>query len=697
MKVKSLRLNVQPEGGGRFRDDTSSVWATAREISEILPDGLNPDDQPNYVKIVSLNPLSRFTIYAKIDSLNSDAHDADGIIFVPRKLMDPTWAYDQGMKVEVCYVDIAELPHAETVTVSLNPDDTIFWGDGEVKSAKGLFLAKTGVAYLGQRALVKPTTKDSVMGKVSGIIPRPADHSVAYRVDWDTNLVFQGLPKNKDTAIDFSKIGGLDSVISRLREIVQIPTSRPDLLHRFGDKPSRGVILFGPPGNGKTMIARALAQTMGAAFVQLDLFEVLSKYVGMSERNIKDKFDEAIAAAKNGIGILFIDELDALAVARDGENVEQHQRNVVDTLLRLMDGVDSKHRIFFIGATNRLDAIDPALRRPGRFDHEFEVPLPDLNGRLDILNKYVHLEETELFDGSMDKHALRTLAELTSGFSGADISMLYHESVMHAIRRNSSFGADGKFQLNTSEEAIKLSYDDFLAAVKEITPTQMRGEQIVTGDIAWDDIIGLDRQKELLEDTHIRFVGLIDSEKLPGRPSCANLLMLGRRGSGKRTLVRAFAQKFGYELMPIDCLALDALPLAEAMREIHRVVAKCRQAAPSVLLVQNMENCRNSDVLAQKLVNELSSVGRLQKVLSILAAEDGTMLPACIREYKAFENEISLKLDEKDILDGVKNMFPEFDCADANITGKTIGQIIRDFKENRIALRMGLPQGGAKC
>jgi len=697
VKAKTLRLNVPPDGGGRFRDDTSSVWATARDIREMLPDGLNSDDQPNYVKIVSLNPLSRFTLYAKIDSLTPDAHDADGIIFVPRKLMNPTWAYDQGMKVEVSYVDIAELPHAETVTVSLNPDDTIFWGEDEVKSANGIFLAKTGVVYLAQQTLVKPTTKDSVMGKVSGIFPRPADRSVAYRVDWDTNLVFKGLPRNKDAAIDFSKIGGLDSVISRLREIVQIPTSRPDLLHRFGDKPSRGVILYGPPGNGKSMIARAVAQAMGAAFVQLDLFEVLSKYVGMSERNIKDKFDEAIAAAKNGIGVIFIDELDALAVSRDGDNVEQHQRNVVDTLLRLMDGVNSNQHIFFIGATNRLDAIDPALRRPGRFDHEFEVPLPDLNGRLDILNKYVHLEKQELFDGSMDKHALRTLAELTSGFSGADISMLYHESVMHAIRRNSAFGTDGKFQLNTDVEAIKLSYDDFLAAVKEITPTQMRGEQIVAGDIAWDDIIGLDRQKELLEDAHIRFIGLIDSEKLPGRPSCANLLMLGRRGSGKRTLVRAFAQKFGYELLSIDCLALDALPLTEAMKEIHRVVAKCRQTAPSVLFVQNMENCRNSDVLAHKLVNELSSLGRLQKVLSILAAEDGTMLPACTRGYKAFESEISLELDEKQMLDGIKKMFPEFDCSHTNITGKTIGQVIRDFKENLIVQRKELPQGGVKC
>ena len=697
MKAKTLRLNVQPDGGGRFRDDTSSVWATVREISEMLPDGLNPDDQPNYVKIVSLNPLSHFTLYAKIDSLNSDTHDADGIIFVPQKLMDPMWTYDQGMKVDVSYVDLAELPHAETLTVSLNPDDTIFWGEGEEKSAKGIFLAKTGVAYLAQRTLVKPTTKDSVMGRVSGIFPRPADRSVAYRVDCDTNLVFLGLPKNKDAAIDFSKIGGLDSVISRLREIVQIPTSRPDLLHRFGDKPSRGVILHGAPGCGKTMIARALAQAMGAAFVQLDLFEVLSKYVGMSERNIKEKFDEAIAAAKNGIGILFIDELDALAVSRDGENVEQHQRNVVDTLLRLMDGVNSNQRIFFIGATNRLDAIDPALRRPGRFDHEFEVPLPDLNGRLDILKKYVHVEKRGLFDGSMDKHALWTLAELTSGFSGADLAMLYHESVMHAIRRNSAFGTDGKFQLNTDVEAIKLSYDDFLAAVKEITPTQMRGEQIVTGDVAWDDIIGLDHQKKLLEDTHVRFVGLIDSEKLPGRPSCANLLMLGRRGTGKRTLVRAFALKFGYELMSIDCLALDALPLTEAMQEIHRVVAKCRQTAPSVLLVQNLENCHSSDVLAHKLVNELSSLGRLQKVLSILAAEDGTLLPACIKGYKAFESEISLELDEKQVLEGIKKMFPEFDCADANITGKTIGQVIRDVKENMIVQRKGLPQGEVKC
>ena len=133
------------------------------------------------------------------------------------------------------------------------------------------------------------------------------------------------------------------------------------------------------------------------------------------------------------------------------------------------------------------------------------------------------------------------------------------------------------------------------------------------------------------------------------------------------------------------------------MQEIHRVVAKCRQTAPSVLFVQNMENCRNSDVLAHKLVNELSSLGRLQKVLSILAAEDGTMLPACIRGYKAFESEISLELDEKQMLDGIKKMFPEFDCSHANITGKTIGQVIRDFKENMIVQGKELPQGGVKC
>ena len=686
MENKTFKLGVFSEKDGKFPPFSTSVWATEEDVQALLPSGMSPNRQPNFVKITSRNPLTKFTLFAKIDCLNGKTHPSNGRLWIPQRLMHRTWIYEQGMEVEVSYLNVNELPRAEAVTVSLNPSDVIYWAEEEEQSARGLFLAKTGVVYQAQMTLVKPMTKDSVMGEIASIFPKPKDRNQPYRIDDDTRVAFEGLPANKQKTIDFSKIGGLGTVISRLREIIQIPINYPELLERFGINPPKGMILYGPPGNGKTMIARAVAHSMGASFIEVDRSELLSKYVGDSEKNLEHKFQEAAA---KGNCVIFIDEIDSLASARTGESAE-HQVSLVATLLVLMDGINSNHRVFVIGATNRLDSIDPALRRPGRFDLEFEVPLPDQPGRLDILRKYVPMNKPELLEASVDDRKLVMLSELTSGYSGADMSMLYREAAMQAIRRSMSLEAAGKVSMKCRIDEIKLRYEDFIAARKEITPTQMRGEHSTVEAVSWDDVVSLDAQKESLHKIHDILTKCVDSDVLQDRPTYANLLFIGCRGTGKRTLIAAFAKRFGYEMMMIDGAELESLTVAEAMQEVHRVVVKCRQSAPSILLIQNLEDCLNKDAIAHKLVNELSRLGRRLKVMAVLLAENVEKLPPGLRGYKAFEKEIILDVDDAHVAEGLNKAFPEIKCTAESVSGKTIGQAIRDYREKLLLQECGI-------
>ncbi len=670
MESKILKLNIDSNAS---LPSHMCVWATEKDIRAILPDGMLPDNQPNYVKITSKNPLAIFTFYANIQI---KTNGSDGQLWVPDQLRDSAWVWESGMEVVVSYLDVKTLPKAEDVTVRFNPKDVIFWGEDEELAAKGAFPGDTVVVYLSQKVLVKPRTKDNVIGELISIRPNPESHNHPYLIDDSTNIVFEDLPHNKQKTIDFSKIGGLDTVINRLREIIQIPINFPELLERFGINPPKGMILYGPPGNGKTMIARAIAHSMGASFIEIDRSKLLDQYVGVSEKNLTKVFKDAFAKSNS---VIFIDEIDSLAAART-EKSEEHQVSLIATFLVLMDGINSNQRTFVIGATNRLEAVDPAFRRPGRFDLEFEVPLPDQNGRLDILQKYVPMDKPNLLE-DVDDHKLVVLSELTSGYSGADMSMLYREAAMQAIRRNMKLNEAGKIELKSSESEIKLRYDDFIAARKDITPTQMRGERTMAETSTWDEIVGLDQQKNTLQQVNDLFSKCIDSDMLQNRPRCANLLLVGRRGTGKRTLVTAFAKKFGYELLSIDCVELEALSIGEVLQEIHRVVVKCRQSVPSILFIQNLEDCQYKETIAHKVINEISRLSRRLKVMAVLTCEDVDRLPLCVRGYKAFEKEISFDIDEASILEGIMQLFPAVRSTPNDISGKTIGQAIRDLRE----------------
>lgn len=676
-----MKLKVFGEGNTTFPPNSMSVWMREEEWNKVFVNGESVK-MPQYVKVVSRrNVLQKFTFYAKADLLNERLDMPADAIWVPKMMMHSTWNYDVDMLVDVEPVDYASLSVAEAVTIRLEPEEVNLWSDDEISSAESSFLSRVGVVYQGQQTYIKPFTKAMVIGEIENIFPKPKDRNTAFRIDDNTKLAFEGLPINRQKVIDFSKIGGLENVINRLREIIQIPINYPELLQRFGIDPPKGMILYGPPGNGKTMIARAVAQSMGSSFIEIDRSEMLSKYVGDSEKHLERKFQEA---AVKGNCVIFIDEIDSLASIRNTKSAE-HQVSLVATLLVLMDGINSSSRVFVIGATNRLEAVDPALRRPGRFDLEFEVPLPDLAGRLDILRKYVPLDKPELLTSSINEHTLSMMSELTNGYSGADMKMLYREAAMNAIRCNMEFDKKtGKVRLNSDIDTIRLQDSDFLKAMKGITPTQMRGEQISGSITEWEEIVGLNEQKKKLDYLGKVFSCCVASDQLQNRPSCSNILLKGRRGCGKRTLISSFAQKNGYELFLTDCIELEALQIEEAMQEIRRIVIKCRQSAPALWFIQNLDNSIHKELYAHKIIGELSRLNKHLKVMAVLSVENTETLPSAILGYKAFETEVNMEIDDDHIAEAVNKMLHTTRFKPEMVKGKTLGQMIAQAFEEKL-------------
>jgi transitional endoplasmic reticulum ATPase len=439
----------------------------------------------------------------------------------------------------------------------------------------------------------------------------------------------KGLPRTT-----YEEVGGLHEEIQRVREMVELPLRHPELFQRLGIDPPKGVLLHGPPGCGKTLLARAVANESEANFLSINGPEIMSKFYGESEARLREIFQQA---QQNAPSIIFIDELDAIAPKRE-EVTGEVERRVVAQLLALMDGLSGRGNVIVIGATNRPSALDPALRRPGRFDREIEIGVPDKKGRHEILQ--IHTRGMPLAE-DVD---LKKLTEMTHGYTGADLSSLGRETAMKALRRYLP-------QINLEEERIppsvlekmEVTMEDFLDAYKEITPTAMREVYIEVPTVHWTDIGGLDEVKQDLKEAVEWPVKSPEIFVRLGIKPPKGVLLYGPPGCGKTLLARAVATESEANFITIKGPEIFSKWVGESEKAIREVFRKARMAAPAVIFFDEIDSLAPrrglgfadggvSERVISQLLTELDGIVTLEDIVVIAATNRPDIVdPAVIR------------------------------------------------------------------
>ncbi len=433
---------------------------------------------------------------------------------------------------------------------------------------------------------------------------------------------------NKNTTYD--DIGGLNDELKRIREMSELPLKHPELFERMGISAPKGLLLYGPPGTGKTLIAEALANESGASFFSIRGPEIMSKYYGESESKLRTLFS---TAEKNSPSIIFLDEIDSIAPNRDNAYGEQ-ERRVVAQLLSLMDGMGGRGNVIVIGATNREDSIDPALRRPGRFDREIEIGVPNRQGRESILG--VHTRNMPLAE-DVD---LQVLARMTQGFVGADLAALAREAAMKCLSRHMmKLDLDAPIPAELLE-TMKVTMIDFTNALGEVEPSGMREVSIEIPKVTWDDIGGLDEVRNEIRDTLLPEEDKKEFERLGITPG-KGLLLYGPPGTGKTLIAKAVANESGANFILVNGPEIASKWLGESEQAIRKIFKRAKQMAPSIIFLDEVDSIaprRGSEsgeawerVVAQ-LLTSLDGVEQLNHVLVMAATNRPDMIdPALLR------------------------------------------------------------------
>lgn len=409
--------------------------------------------------------------------------------------------------------------------------------------------------------------------------------------------------------ITYEDIGGLDEEIRKIRELVEIPMKHPEIFERLGIEPPKGVLLHGPPGTGKTLLAKAVANETDANFILLNGPEIMSKFYGESEKKIREIFEDA---EKTAPAIIFIDELDAIAPKREDVQGEV-ERRVVSQLLTMMDGLKSRGKVVVIGATNRVNAIDPALRRPGRFDREIEISVPGKKGRKTILS--IHTRGMPLTkDVNLDE-----IASVTHGFVGADLESLTKEAAMNVLRKLLP-----KMKLDSEEQIPKemldkliVQHEDFLEALKVVRPSAMREVLVETPNISWNDVGGLDYLKQELQEAvewPLKFPEIF--ERMGIRPS-RGILLYGPPGTGKTLIAKAVAKESEANFIQVKGPSLLSMWVGKSEEGMRKVFERARQVAPCIVFFDEI------DALAGKRGMETGTKVTERVLNQMLAEMDG--------------------------------------------------------------------------
>jgi len=475
------------------------------------------------------------------------------------------------------------------------------------------------------------------------------------------NTIFKlgSLTKTVDSSvprITYDELGGLKNEVQKIREMVELPMRHPELFDKIGVEAPKGVLLYGPPGTGKTLLAKAVAGETNAHFISLSGPEIMGKHYGESEERIREIFSQA---EENSPSIIFIDEIDSIAPKRDEVSGELEKR-IVSQLLTLMDGMKSRGKVVVIAATNRPDSIDPALRRPGRFDREIEIGIPDNDGRLDILS--IHTRGMPI----NEKVNLKQISKTTHGFVGADLEILSKEAAMRSLRRILP-EIDLEEDKISSEilQKIEITNDDFKEALKEVRPSALREVQVQIPDVNWDDVGGLDELKDELREAvewpikHKEAYDYVDVEAPKG------VLLHGPPGTGKTLIAKALAKMTESNFISIKGPELLSKWVGESEKGVREIFRKARQAAPCIIFLDEVDalvprrgtgssDSHVTENIVSQILTEIDGLEELHNVLIIGATNRLDIVDEAILRPGRFDRIIEVgNPDSK----GRKNIF----------------------------------------
>jgi transitional endoplasmic reticulum ATPase len=449
--------------------------------------------------------------------------------------------------------------------------------------------------------------------------------------------------------VSYEDIGGLTDEIKKVREMIELPLRHPEIFEKLGIEAPKGVLLYGPPGTGKTLLAKAVANESNAHFISISGPEIMSKFYGESEARLREIFKEAREKAPS---IVFIDEIDSIAPKRE-EVTGEVERRVVSQMLSLMDGLEARGKVIVISATNRPNAIDPALRRPGRFDREIEIKVPDKKGRSDILN--IHTRNMPLAD-DVD---IKRIAAVSHGYVGADLEYLCKEAAMKCLRRllpviNLD---DEKIPPETLDKLI-VNGEDYKKALIEVTPSGMREVYIENPDVQWTDVGGLDETKQELQEAiewPMKYPTLYDKlgHKMPH-----GILLHGPSGTGKTMLAKAVATESEANFVSVRGPELLSKWVGESERGIREIFRRARQSSPCVVFFDEIDSIapirgagaetQVTERVVSQLLTELDGMQEMHGVVVLAATNRADMIDPALLRPGRFDKIIQIPLPDKE-------------------------------------------------
>jgi transitional endoplasmic reticulum ATPase len=564
-------------------------------------------------------------------------------------------------------------------------DDRVRIKKTRVKEAKRVTLEPTqpvriagGERYIARILKGRPITKGQII-RVE-MLGNPITFVVTNTIPLgtvipqiDTEIV---LRKPREEAIGvphvtYEDIGGLKREIGMIREMIELPLRHPELFERLGIDPPKGVLLHGPPGTGKTLIAKAVATETDANFYSISGPEIMSKFYGESEKHLRDIFEEA---RKSAPSIIFIDELDSIAPKR-GETTGEVERRVVAQLLSLMDGLESRGQVVVVGATNRVNALDEALRRGGRFDREIEIGIPDRNGREEILQ--VHTRGMPLAEDVN----LKELADLTHGFVGADLASLCKEAAMHALRKILPEIDIEKEIPPEVMEKLKVTKEDFSEALKSTEPSALREVFVEVPNVNWDDIGDLEHAKQELKEVvewPLKYPETF--ERLKTKPP-KGILLFGPPGTGKTMLVKAVANATEANFISIKGPELLSKWVGESEKAVREIFRKAKQAAPCIIFLDEIDSIAPvrgggydshvTERVVSQMLTAMDGLEELNDVVIIAATNRPDMVDPALLRPGRLDRLIYIQPPDKE---GRKKIF------EVHLRGKPIGEDV-DIEE----------------